>query len=87
VQRQAWASYYLVGLEVCWWASGAAYLISAAMPPATVLMAGVFVALILGAFVQVRHAGQRTTGSAHELRRRVAGAALCSRSRTNAVAL
>jgi hypothetical protein len=38
---------------VCWWASGLAYLVSAALPPQTVLMAGVFIALILGAFLQV----------------------------------
>ena len=47
------AQYYYVGLLVCWWASGMAYLVSAALPPSTVLMSGVFVALILGAFVQV----------------------------------
>lgn len=39
---------------MCWWASGTAYLVSSVLPPPTVLMAGVFLALMLGAFVQVR---------------------------------
>lgn len=47
------ARYYLVSMCVCWWASGAAYLVSALLPPATVLMSGVFVSLILGAFIHV----------------------------------
>lgn len=36
-----------------------AYLVAAVLPPATVLMSGVFVALILGAFVQVGWLGWR----------------------------
>ncbi|GFH16214.1 uncharacterized protein HaLaN_12594, partial [Haematococcus lacustris] len=48
----AWSTYYLVGLLVCWWTSGTAYLVAATLPPSTVLMSGVFVALIMGAFVQ-----------------------------------
>jgi hypothetical protein len=47
-----WDSYYTVALLVCWWASGTAYTLSALLPPGTVLISGVFVALILGAFVQ-----------------------------------
>ncbi|KAL6748975.1 hypothetical protein V8C86DRAFT_2862363 [Haematococcus lacustris] len=50
--RMAWGTYYLVGLLVCWWTSGTAYLVAATLPPSTVLMSGVFVALIMGAFVQ-----------------------------------
>jgi hypothetical protein len=43
--------------QVCWWTSGTAYLISSLLHPSTVLIAGVFVALILGAFVQVCGSG------------------------------
>ncbi|KXZ50275.1 hypothetical protein GPECTOR_17g914 [Gonium pectorale] len=37
--------------QVCWWCSGMAYLVSAVLPPQSVLMAGVFIALICGAFL------------------------------------
>lgn len=52
-QLMPFARYYLVSMFVCWWTSGAAYLVSALLPPSTVLMSGVFVSLILGAFIQV----------------------------------
>lgn len=52
-QLMPFARYYLVSMCVCWWTSGAAYLVSALLPPSTVLMSGVFVSLILGAFIQV----------------------------------
>jgi hypothetical protein len=50
--RQSFSEYYVVAVFVCWWTSGMAYMISALLPPSTVLMTGVFIALILGAFVQ-----------------------------------
>lgn len=37
--------------QVCWWSSGMAYLVSALLPPQSVLMAGVFTSLIFGAFL------------------------------------
>ncbi len=52
-QRLEFGQYYLIAMMVCWWSSGMAYMVSACCPPATVLMTGVFVALILGAFLQV----------------------------------
>jgi len=44
---------YILAMNVCWWTSGMSYLISALVPPQAVLMTGVFVALIFGAFLQV----------------------------------
>jgi hypothetical protein len=44
--------YYLAAVCVCWWCSGMAYLVSAVVPGPSVLMVGVFIALIMGAFVQ-----------------------------------
>ncbi|KAG2452836.1 hypothetical protein HYH02_002182 [Chlamydomonas schloesseri] len=49
--RMPFSEFYVVGLFVCWWASGMAYLVSAVLPPQNVLMAGVFISLIFGAFL------------------------------------
>ncbi|GFR49862.1 hypothetical protein Agub_g11964 [Astrephomene gubernaculifera] len=49
--RMPFNEFYVVGLLVCWWASGMAYLVSAVLPPQNVLMAGVFISLIFGAFL------------------------------------
>ncbi|KXZ50300.1 hypothetical protein GPECTOR_17g939 [Gonium pectorale] len=49
--RMAFGQLYAAGLGVCWWCSGMAYLVSAVLPPQSVLMAGVFIALICGAFL------------------------------------
>ena len=38
--------------QVCWWCSGLAYMVSSVVPPQNVLMTGVFIALIFGAFIQ-----------------------------------
>ncbi|KAG1680619.1 hypothetical protein FOA52_015068 [Chlamydomonas sp. UWO 241] len=48
----AFWQYYLAAVCVCWWASGMAYLVSSVVPGPSVLMVGVFIALIMGAFVQ-----------------------------------
>eukprot|EP00798_Chlamydomonas_sp_ICE-L_P004550 gene4550-14729_t len=50
--RIAFSSYYIAALQVCWWCSGMSYMVATAVPKQTVLMTGVFCALILGAFVQ-----------------------------------
>ncbi|CAD7704522.1 unnamed protein product [Ostreobium quekettii] len=47
----SFAAYYCIGLAVCMWASGVAYMVSAFLPRQSVLVAGVFVTLIFGAFV------------------------------------
>ncbi|PNH07622.1 ABC transporter G family member 28 [Tetrabaena socialis] len=49
--RVPFSELYVVGVFVCWWASGMAYMVSAVLPPQNVLMAGVFVSLIFGAFL------------------------------------
>ncbi|KAG2436216.1 hypothetical protein HXX76_006528 [Chlamydomonas incerta] len=49
--RMPFSEFYVVGVFVCWWASGMAYLVSAVLPPQNVLMAGVFISLIFGAFL------------------------------------
>lgn len=50
--RTPWVMFYAVALLVAWWTSGMAYLVSSLLHPSSVLMAGVFVALMLGAFLQ-----------------------------------
>jgi len=53
VQRQPFSSFYLAAVFVCWWTSGMAYFTSAFLPPQSVLITGVFFALIFGAFLSV----------------------------------
>ncbi len=62
----SWISFYLVALLVTWWCSGCAYVVSSLLHPNSVLIAGVFVALILGAFLQVCvYTSAHTCANAH----------------------
>ena len=45
------ANYGVVSMAVVWWSSGVAYMLSAALPPKSTLVATVFLCLIVGAFI------------------------------------